>query len=237
MDDEGRIRIEGKVFIDASGDGNLAFLAGADWVYGDGQGNSQMATQVMRITDMAADADVSPAALMAAITRAKREGTKNLSKDVGIFIKGEAGTGFAILPSISVEDLDAKTLTRCEMNTRKQAQAYLDVFRRYVSRMENCQLASTGPNLGIRETRRILGACTIGGEDVLEARKHPETIARGAWPCERHVDQDKMTEYLWVKDDDYYDIPFGAIQSRSHRNLLAGDSQLQEELRKQNAFI
>ena len=115
--------------------------------------------------------------------------------------------------------LNAETLTACEMNTRAQCQEYVAAFRKYLPGMEHCRLVSSGYKLGIRDTRHLVGEHILTAEEVLGAVKQPDTIARGAWPCEMHTDINRMADYLWVKDDGYYDIPLRCLKSRSTANL------------------
>lgn len=218
IDDVGKIKITGKTFVDASGDGNLAYLAGAEIIFGNPNGVTQMATNVMRIGNFDMNIPLTPKVIKDAITQAKKDGAKNFSKDSGIIFKTDAG-GFAILPSIKVDSLDCANLTRCEMNTRKQAQEYIKAFRKYIPGMENCVLLTTGPKLGIRETRHIVGKYTFTGDEVLNAVKNERGIARGAWPCENHSKENEMAEYMWVKDDDYYEIPIDILISKNIKNL------------------
>lgn len=218
VDDMGSIFIEGKTFVDASGDGNLAYLAGAEIIFGNPEGITQMSTNIMRIGNFDISIKLSPDVIEKAIQAAKKDGFKNLSKDSGIIFKAEQ-YGYAILPSIQVGSLDCSTLTACEMNTRRQAQEYIEAFRKYIPGMENCTLISTGPKLGIRESRHIVGKYTLSLDEVLNAVKNKRGIARGAWPCENHQKLDKMAEYLWVKDNDYYEIPIDILLSKNIKNL------------------
>lgn len=72
------------------------------------------------------------------------------------------------------------------MNTRAQCQEYVAAFRKYLPGMEHCRLVSSGYKLGIRDTRHLVGEHILTAEEVLGAVKQPDTIARGAWPCEMH---------------------------------------------------
>ena len=220
FDDEGVINISGKVFIDASGDGNLAYLAGAEIIFGNPSGVTQMATNVMRIGNFDMSLNITPKDIHEAILKAKKDGLKNFSKESGIIFKVEhTKNGFAILPSVKVNSLDCATLTISEMNTRKQAQEYIKAFRKYIPGMENCTLITTGPKLGIRETRHIVGKYTLTGNEVVSGAKNERSIARGAWPCENHSKENEMAEYLWIKDGDYYDIPIDILMSKNISNL------------------
>mgnify|MGYP000252553524 CR=1 FL=1 len=219
VDDEGTYEFRAKAFVDASGDGNLAHLAGAELRFGDGAGGGYLSTKMMRLDHVGLEAKFAPAVLEEAIQRAKAEGFHRLTKESGIVFRTAPDTAYAILPSVAVPALDAETLTACEMNTRAQCQEYVAAFRKYLPGMEHCRLVSSGYKLGIRDTRHLVGEHILTAEEVLGAVKQPDTIARGAWPCEMHTDINRMADYLWVKDDGYYDIPLRCLKSRSTANL------------------
>lgn len=224
LDDEGRFTVEGKMFVDTTGDANLAYLANIETVFGDGSGFSQASTLMMRIDHIPESVSLTPNILKDAITAAKADGMKYLSKETGIVLRKDSLTdyAFAILPSIKVDALDAQTLTNTEINLRRQAQDYIKAFRKYIPGMEKCTLVQTGPNVGIRESRRIVGEYTLTVNDVVNSNKNECTIARGGWPIERHKDPNKMADYMNVPDDNFYDIPIGVIKSKASTNLWCG---------------
>lgn len=219
VDDEGAYEFYSKAFVDASGDGNLAHLAGAECRFGDGRGGGYFSTKMMRIDHVGPEAKFAPAILEKALQRAKADGLSHLTKESGIVFRTAPDTAYAILPSVIVPALDAETLTACEQNTRAQCQEYIAAFRKYLPGMEHCRLVSSGYKLGLRDTRHLVGQYTLTGQDVLEGVKQPDGVARGSWPCEMHTDINKIAQYLWVKDDGYYDIPLRCLKSRSTANL------------------
>ena len=218
-DDESIFEIQASVFVDASGDANLAHMAGAEVRFGDGKGGCYFSTKMMRLDRVGKDVKFKPALLEEIFSKAKKDGYKCLTKESGIVFRVGDDTAYAILPSVAVPALDARTLTECEINTRRQAQDYLAVFRKYMPGMENCRLISTGAQLGMRDTRHVIGETILTGDDVLNAVKREDGVARGGWPCEMHVDLNKMAKYLFVKDDDYYEIPLGCLKSKNIANL------------------
>lgn len=219
VDDQARQVFRAGAFVDASGDANLAWLAGAELSFGDGKGGCYMSTKVMRLDRVGKDVKFWPAVLEEALTRAKACGIAPLTKESGIVFRVNDDTAYAILPSTAVPDLRAETLTRLEMYAREQCRAYVEAFRRFIPGMEACRLVSTGYKLGLRDTRHMIGEYTLTGEEVLNAVKQEDAVARGAWPCEMHTDVNKMAQYLWVKDDDYYEIPLRCLKSRNIPNL------------------
>ena len=221
MDDQGFCEFSARAFVDASGDAALGYLAGAPYRYGDGKGGSQMATRIMRVDHVDPSVKFPPAEIEKVILQAKAEGYQHLSKESGIIFRTHPDTVEVVLPSVEVPDLGAKTLTACEVDTRRQCQEYLEVFRKYVPGMENCRLVWTGERLGLRDTRHPECEYTITSQDVLDAVKQADSIARGAWPCEMHLDKNKMASYVFVKDDDYYEIPLRSLKVKKVKNLWA----------------
>mgnify|MGYP000217105315 CR=1 FL=1 len=62
-DDEGLFTVSAKAFVDATGDANLSRLAGAKLIWGNDGGHPQAATLTFRLSGVAADVDLSPAAV------------------------------------------------------------------------------------------------------------------------------------------------------------------------------
>ena len=143
-----------------------------------------------------------------------------ITKEKGFIIRrGQYDYGYCLLPSVVLENLNTETLTKAELDTRRQAHAYVEAFRRYMPGMENCSMTGTGPTIGIRESRKIEGRYTLSEKDVVDAVKRSDGVARGGWKPEIHRDPNKMGEYIPVEDGSYYDIPLSALQSKSYSNL------------------
>ena len=80
-------------------------------------------------------------------------------------------------------------------------------------------MASTGPRIGIRETRH---AATVAPllEPLLTGGIRPaDTVALGAWPMELHHGPGQ-TEYRRIGGSGVYGIPLGALRSRDFTNLF-----------------
>ena len=222
VDDEGEFRVTANSFVDATGDANLAFLARAETVWGNGRGEAQVASLVMRIDHIGEDADLSPEAVRKAVRKAKTDEDQYLTKETGVIIRRTGWDfGYVLLPSSKLSELSAAELSRAEMDTRRQAHAYLEAFRRYLKGMENCRMTASGPALGIREGRKVTAKYQLTAEDVLTARKRTDGIGRGAWKPEIHRDLTEMGQYFSLEGDSYYDIPYGMLCSSSFENLYA----------------
>lgn len=220
IDDENEYEFSAGCFVDATGDANLAYKAGASYRFRSGEGHGYPTTRVMRIDHVDPSVSFSPKYLEKIITRAKKDGFRYLTKEAGIVFRTHEDTAYAILPSVEVPSLDSRTLTECEMNTRRQCQEYMKVFRKYVPGMENARLVTSGAKLGLRDTRHVSGRYELTGDDVRNAARFEDGVARGAWPCEMHKGLTAMISYIYVKDDGYYQIPLRALRAKDLDNLF-----------------
>lgn len=218
VDDAGPYTVTAKAFVDATGDGNLATMAGCASHWGDDSGSVQLSSLSVRIDNIPADCDTSPGVLQKAILAAKAAGVPHLEKEWGLILRAPgADYGYCTIPSTAVNALDAQTLTNAETTLRRQAWAYIDAFRRFVPGMENCRMVSSGPSLGLRESRRVVGRDSITAEDVFTCRKRPDGVARGGWSPEVH--KGTGVQYTHMPDGGWFDIPLGALRADGVQNL------------------
>lgn len=223
MDDEGRFTVSAESFVDASGEANLTALSGGKFIIGDELGHMQSGTLMLRIGGIAPGVNVHPDVVAEAVRKGKRAGITPMSKELGTVIRapGASGDVMFILPDEGVNGLDALSLTRSEISARRQAWAYLEAFRQFLPGCENAYIVQTGPRIGIRETRHIIGEYTLTSEDVLKAKRFPDAIARGAWPVESHPEPGGPNIWQSIRDQSYYDIPLRCLKVQGVSNLWA----------------
>ena len=92
-------------------------------------------------------------------------------------------------------------------------------LRRYVPGFENAAFSGIAPRIGIRETRRIVGESTLTGDDIMQARKQPDGIAKGCHELDIHGSGTDHVRSA-IKDGGTYDIPFGCLIPRGLRNVM-----------------
>ncbi|GAA4703558.1 FAD-dependent oxidoreductase [Brevibacillus fulvus] len=222
IDHAGPFVIEAGAFVDASGEANLTSLAGGGVVFGDDQGHLQSATLMIRIGGVLAEADAHPLKVEEAVQKGKAAGIVGLTKELGTVVRMPGcGDVLAILCDEEVNGLEAASLTRAEISARNQAWAYLEAFKRFLPGFENAYLVQTGPQIGIRETRHVVGEYCLKGEDVLEARRFSDAIARGGWPVELHPEPGAPNVWHQIKDQSFYDIPLRSLKVNGVDNLWA----------------
>src|SRR5919198_4414736 len=157
----GREAVLGKIFIDCSGDGDLAAWAGTPFELGDGAGNFLYPTMMFRVNA------VEPVAAAANIPRlmeeAERRGEKFPRK--GAIVRPQRNplewrvnvTQLRKADGRAVDGTDAAELSAGEIEGRRQARAFFDFLRRDVPGFAEAYIVDIPPQLGIRETRRIIG--------------------------------------------------------------------------------
>jgi 2-polyprenyl-6-methoxyphenol hydroxylase-like FAD-dependent oxidoreductase len=213
--------IEAAAFVDASGDGDLLALAGAS-VSVVPPSSRQAATLGMRIGGVAPDAVISSDLMREAVARFNATHDARLIRDHGPAARLPL-TGEITMQIVDqhVDALDIEDLTRAETAAREQAWQYLEAFRDHMPGWEDAYLVGTGPQIGIRESRHLVGRTTLTRDDVISARRQPEAVvARCGWPIEEHEGIGK-TRYTPIAGKSFYDIPLDALRSLDRSNLWA----------------
>ncbi len=221
IDHAGPHWIRASAFVDASGDGDLAYSSGASVVAPPPQ-ERQAATLSMRIGGLAADAVISSEEMRRAVAAFNATHERQLVRDHGpaarLPLSGELTMQIV---DQQVDALDASDLSRAESAARSQAWDYLETFREHIAGWENAYLVATGPHIGIRESRHVVGRYSVTRDDVLSARRRPESvIARCGWPVEEHQEIG-ATRYTPIEGRAFYDIPLDALHSADRENLWA----------------
>ena len=118
-----------------------------------------------------------------------------------------------------IDATDVFDLTRAEIEGRKQIVHIISLFRKYGKDigLGNCQLRAIAPQLGLRETRRIVGKYRLSEADVRECRDFEDSIGRLI--CTIDLYGDKKTNYH-PKDAETFAIPYRALLPRGVDGLL-----------------
>jgi hypothetical protein len=115
---------------------------------------------------------------------------------------------------------DVWDLAFAEWASRRQMRQIAEFLRRYVPGFENSYVAQSGVQVGVRETRRILGDYQLNADDVLAARKFDDAIARGAYPIDIHNPTGTGTLLKRLPPGEAYDIPMRCLLPRNTEGLI-----------------
>lgn len=119
-----------------------------------------------------------------------------------------------------LDPLDADDLTRAEIETRRQTMQLLRFFQRRVPGFAQCRLAATPAQVGVRESRRIVGEYQLTGDDLLKARTFPDGVARSAYPIDIHNPKGAGTTTVRLPEGKTYEIPYRCLVPLGVDDLL-----------------
>jgi hypothetical protein len=235
---EGLASIRAKAFIDCSGDGDLAAMAGAAYTVGNKQGKMQPATMFFTVggVDVSrVDADIAEnwdnfyrkdginyRSLHWWVAKAKEAGDWPLDRvSIGLF-RGVEEDEFSINTSrvMNIDGTKSESLTEGEIAGRGQVRIIFNFLKKYVPGFENSRLILSGSTLGIRETRHIEGIRTLCVDDVLNCVVPEDSIMLAANSVDVHGKYGpKSNEYITIPEGKCYGIPYGTMIPPTFSNL------------------
>lgn len=183
--------------VDCSADGDVAALAGVPFEIGrSGDGLMQPMTMFFRVSHVDDDAveayvrshpdDFRPYASI--IAKAREEGRFTIPrKGVGLYKTLQPGVWRINTSRILKRNgTDVADLTEAEIEGREQVVTLVRFFRENLPGFENCQLLDTAAQVGVRETRRIVGEYTLTLGDLQNGRQFEDVVALCGYPVDIH---------------------------------------------------
>jgi hypothetical protein len=231
----GELNLPAKVFVDSTGDGDLAALAGCKVETGRVEdGLCQPMTLCFRVAgvDMAAYTGEEyyrwehPLRLEVdrVYQEAKARGTiTNPREDVLIFPTLRPDVlHFNTTRIIRHSALDALSLTEAEQIARRQVVEMVALLKGQIPAFRNAYLQKMAAHIGVRESRRVLGQYVLTADEILTGKKFLDGIARSVYPVDIHNPAGTGTVLKHLPEGEYYEIPFRCLVPLGCRNLLIG---------------
>ncbi|KFM93522.1 FAD-dependent oxidoreductase [Paenibacillus macerans] len=243
----GRIKVSGAMFVDASGDADVAYLAGAPTLQGrEGDGLSQPMTMKFRMRGvdveairkaMLADREnfyhktpfaelemgSIPLTGVSGFYKEWKAGGVPINRDQVLFFigpeKDEVLINCTRVQGLSATDVEELTLA--EEEGRKQVLMMAEFLQARVPGFAKASISSVAPQIGIRESRRIDGLYRLTMEDVVAGRHFEDGIAKSGYPVDLHDPSGKGVMAAAIENDASYSIPYRCLVARGPVNLLA----------------
>jgi len=230
----GRKAVRGKIFIDATGDGDVAANAGMPFDYGrasDGavQGMTMM-FQVRGLVSEEVRAHPDDARRVLALMKKLRDEGRypqfmELAADSYLRSPRSPIVAYNMCP-VAGNPLDEEELSRLSAQGREQVYDYVNLWRKEMPGFENAEVSQMGFGLGVRESRRIRGIKTLNGDMVVNAVKQPDALGHGFWMIDIHDPKgtghttwaDQKREMMPPAGESYH-IPLGMCLNNRIRNL------------------
>jgi hypothetical protein len=221
---ERTIELATRAVVDTSGDAVVAHRAGAATETSPVP-DRQLPSLVFVLQQVEHDAlDPGPrVALLRALANAERE---------GVVPKGSAN--FTLRPSSRPGEVVCKLalsgiagevserrdlMTVAEQEGRRRALALI-AFLKTLRPFAHAFISHAAPQVGVRETRRVIGRYMLTRDDVLKARTFDDAVARASWPIELWQEGHLGATYEYLEDGATYDIPARCLQARDILNLF-----------------
>ncbi|NMP38235.1 MAG: FAD-dependent oxidoreductase [Clostridiales bacterium] len=211
------------MFIDASGDANLAEMAGCPYRLGREDSQCQPMTLCFRIIGIECDSiDRVHHDCNEVYLKAKESGKiKNPRENVLLFITTDKNAyHFNTTRVIRRNPTDPFDVTRAEFEAREQVFELFDLFREKIPYFANATLFSTGLQIGARESRMIDGEYVLNAEDIMSFTRFSDGIAACNYDIDIHSPDGAGTSHWYFPKGEYYTIPYRCLIPKGIKNLL-----------------
>ena len=233
----GRQAIRARSFIDCSGDADVAAFAGAPFELGDGHGSGLFPTTMFRVGHVDAPNALAAVGEFKAIntfmeaSQARAPGRYTFPR-AGAILRPQKNptewranvTQVANASGTAMDATDARQLSDGEIEGRRQITEYFSFLRNEVPGFKDSAIVDIAAQIGVRETRRIMGDYVLTGEDILSSARFDDAIGINAWPIEVHaagrIDWQFPRNWESQTGRVYNDLPWRMLVPKGVSNLL-----------------
>lgn len=255
---DGLHTVEAAYYIDCTGDGDLAAMAGAEFEQGEaGTGETQPASLCFVMSNVDTYGFRNHPRPSVKELRERADLSKYpLLGDLHLvtFLVGPGVVGFNAGHIREADGTSPDTLDRAMIDGRLIAEEFAAAMREYFPAFRNAHLTGSASLPGIRESRRILGDYVLSLGDYLARRGFPDEIGRNNYPIDIHTRSSEVSQVLGGRDfamqryphyspGESYGIPYRCLTPRGFRNLLAAgrcisaDHEMQASVRTMPACL
>ena len=220
----GEIQIEADYFIDATGDAQLAYLAGCPTVLGR---EPDHLCQPMTLCFRVGNVDVDK--FFASRERLKISHAQSLA--AGELINPRENILVFRTPIHNVLHFNTtrvvrknptspEEVTEAEVLARKQVYEIYDFMKRHADGLENSFLMMTAAEIGVRESRMIVGDYVLTEQDCKNCVKFEDAIAACNYDIDIHNPEGTGTSHYYFPAGAYYTIPYRSLIPKNINNML-----------------
>lgn len=233
----GLLTFSADMYIDCTGDADLAYHAGFSCRLGREQDNlCQPMTLCFRIANIDLEKyHKNHKEINRVYNEYKALGKiTNPREDVLIFPTLIDGVlHFNTTRIVKLNPTDPFDVTKAEIEARKQVLDIFNMLKDNVEGFENCQLLMTASEIGIRESRMIDGEYLLTAEDLMACTKFYDSIALGNYDIDIHNPEGSGTSHYYFKNGEYYTIPYRSLIPKGAKNLIVSGRCISADHRAQ----
>ncbi|GAB4133238.1 FAD-dependent oxidoreductase [Thermopirellula anaerolimosa] len=230
----GRQAWQGKVFIDATGDGDLAQLAGCRFDYGGENGGPAQPMSLLAILTGLDPEQAAPFVRGLAeplgernpkarfLAEIRRGGVDPSYQAPTLFCLGHGFFAMMANHEYGVCGFDAAQVTAATIRARREIHRIIDALRTLGDPWSNVEIAATAEQIGVREGRRPYGRYRVTASDLIRGTRHEDAVCTVTFPVDIHSPDPTKNKAIEARGfrAQPYDIPFRALLSADIQGLL-----------------
>lgn len=240
---EGLIELEADCWIDATGDGSLAYFAGAEFEMGDENGEVQPGSLCFWMDGYCLD-EMEDDQLKEAFQRARETGELMAGDYYGesAWSIRDLFVGHGLNKNhVEIAEVTAKSRTEAALEGRERIARLLSWAKKEIPAAREMYGASICPEAWPRESRRILGRGYVTKEDYRAARKYKDGICYSYYPMDVHKKPKNGAPAFYLEEhtlspDNVPSIPLSALIVRGFKNLLVAGRCISGDRMAQSAY-
>ena len=219
-----KITVEADFFIDATGDGDLLYLAGCDFQLGrESDGLCQPMTTCFRMSGVDLDLFTEERPRLQELYKekqAKGEITNPRENILVFFGVGEDVLHFNSTRVVRLDPTNPFDVSRAEVIARKQIHELISFLKENSAAFNESALISVAVNIGVRESRKLKGVHILTGDELISCTRFEDSIALGNYDIDIHSPTGTGTSHRYFSDGEYYTIPYRSLLPKEYDNLL-----------------
>ena len=229
------------IVIDCSGDADVVASAGGEFEKGDSQtGELQPCTTCFVLSGIDNDKfqnylwanNGENLLLRELIAEAKTSGDLNIVEEAAnISYQSPSTIGLNFSHVFNIDATDAEQLSKAHIEGRRLVNHLTEFIRKYCPGCEKAYLVNTGVQIGVRETRRIIGDYQLTLQDYLARRSFDDEIARNSYYIDVHLSKKEWAEKEERKSEwkeeihtyasgESHGVPYRCLIPRTLTNML-----------------
>ena len=220
----GNISFSADVFIDCTGDADLAVMSGCSYRLGREEDNlCQPMTLCFRVVNVDMEQFKKDRQVINSVYKeAQAAGKiKNIREDVLTFYTLIDGViHFNSTRVVKKNPTDGWDVTMAELDAREQVFELFDFLKANFASFKNAAIMNTAAQIGVRESRMIIGKYVLTQEDLLSCARFEDSIATCNYDIDIHNPEGSGTSHHYFKQGEYYTIPYRCLLPKEIGNLL-----------------
>lgn len=216
---EGLVAVSAEVYIDCTGNADVAFSAGVHTYKGEeASGVPQPGTLMFEVSGVQDGEYMKRGTRPELPVKAYRTPTDGRYKVNHYRVFG-------------VDATDSKSMTKAHMEARKQVLDAYKVLREKTEGFEKAEITQVASVLGVRESRHIKGKYKITVDDIVKGTKFPDRIATYGYGMDVHPRNERESGNFKIEVAERYYIPFGSLIPEGCDNLIVAGKTISAESR------